>query len=38
MKRALKDEPIMSFPAPSNIGGLEPIVMTSGGVQSMKKK
>jgi len=38
MKGALKDEPIMSFPAPSNIGGLEPVVMTSGGVQSMKKK
>ena len=38
MKAALKDEPIMSFPAPSNIGGLEPIVMTSGGVQTMKKK
>ncbi len=37
MKRALKDEPIMSFPAPSNIGGLEPIVMTSGGVQTRKK-
>ena len=38
MKGALKDEPIMSFPAPANIGGLEPVVMTSGGVQSMKKK
>lgn len=38
MKGALKDEPIMSFPAPANIGGLEPIVMTSGGVQIMKKK
>ncbi len=37
MKRALKDEPIMSFPAPTNIGGLEPIVMTSGGVQIRKK-
>ena len=37
MKGALKDEPIMSFPAPSNIGGLEPIVMTSGGVQTRKK-
>jgi hypothetical protein len=24
---------VMTFPAPSNIGGLEPIVMTSGGVQ-----
>ena len=38
MKGALKDEPVMEFPAPSNIGGLEPIVMTSGGVQSPKKK
>ena len=37
MKRALKDEPIMTFPAPANIGGLEPIVMTSGGVQTRKK-
>jgi len=37
MKRALKDEPIMTFPAPANIGGLEPIVMTSGGVQIRKK-
>jgi len=36
MKGALKGEPVMSFPAPSNIGGLEPIVMTSGGVQSRK--
>jgi membrane peptidoglycan carboxypeptidase len=33
MKGALKGEPVMSFPAPSNIGGLDPIVMTSGGVQ-----
>ena len=33
MKGALKGEPVMTFPAPSNIGGLEPIVMTSGGVQ-----
>ena len=38
MKGALKDEPIMQFPAPSNIGGLDPIVMTSGGVQIPKKK
>jgi membrane peptidoglycan carboxypeptidase len=38
MKGALKDEPIMQFPAPSNIGGLDPIVMTSGGVQTPKKK
>jgi hypothetical protein len=26
----------MDFPAPSNIGGLEPVVMTSGGVQKPK--
>ena len=38
MKGALKDEPEMSFPAPANIGGLDPVVMTSGGRQSMKKK
>ena len=38
MKGALKGEPVMDFPAPSNIGGLEPIVMTSGGVQVFKKK
>ena len=38
MKGALKGEPVMDFPAPSNIGGLEPIVMTSGGVQTPKKK
>jgi membrane peptidoglycan carboxypeptidase len=38
MKGALKDQPIMEFPAPANIGGLDPIVMTSGGKQSMKKK
>ena len=38
MKGALKDEPVMEFPAPANIGGLEPIVMTSGGVQVPKKK
>ena len=36
MKGALKGEPVMTFPAPSNIGGLEPIVMTSGGVQVRK--
>jgi membrane peptidoglycan carboxypeptidase len=34
MKGALKGEPVMTFPAPSNIGGLDPIVMTSGGVQT----
>jgi membrane peptidoglycan carboxypeptidase len=38
MKGALKGEPVMSFPAPANIGGLDPVVMTSGGRQSMKKK
>lgn len=37
MKGALKNEPVLDFPAPANIGGLEPIVMTSGGTQSMKK-
>jgi hypothetical protein len=26
----------MDFPAPSNIGGLEPVVMTSGGKQTPK--
>lgn len=36
MKNALKGQPIMEFPAPSNIGGLEPIVMTSGGKQVPK--
>ena len=36
MKGALKGEPIMDFPAPSNIGGLEPVVMTSGGRQTPK--
>jgi len=37
MKGALKGEPVLDFPAPSNIGGLDPIVMTSGGVQTPKK-
>jgi membrane peptidoglycan carboxypeptidase len=36
MKGALRDEPVMSFPAPSNIGGLDPVVMTSGGRQVKK--
>ena len=36
MKGALKGEPVMEFPAPSNIGGLEPVVMTSGGKQTPK--
>ncbi|MDA2963469.1 MAG: transglycosylase domain-containing protein [Actinomycetota bacterium] len=33
MKGALKGQEIMDFPAPSNIGGLDPLVMTSGGTQ-----
>ena len=37
MKGALKDEPVMTFPAPANVGGLDPIVMTSGGRQTPKK-
>jgi membrane peptidoglycan carboxypeptidase len=37
MKGALKGEPVMSFPAPSNVGGLDPVVMTSGGTQTPKK-
>ena len=36
MKGALRNEPVMSFPAPSNIGGLDPVVMTSGGRQVKK--
>ena len=38
MKGALKGEPITEFPAPSNIGGLDPVVYTDGGVQTPKKK
>ena len=38
MQGALKGQPKMSFPAPANVGGLEPIVMTSGGVQVRKPK
>ena len=38
MKGALKGEPVMTFPAPANVGGLEPIEMTSGGIQIPKKK
>ena len=38
MKGALKGQPVMEFPAPANVGGLEPIVMTSGGVQSRNEK
>ena len=36
MKGALKGQEIMDFPAPSSIGGLDPIVSTSGGVQTRK--
>ena len=36
MRGALRGEPVMTFPAPANVGGLEPIVMTSGGVQVPK--
>ncbi len=36
MKGALKGQPVMTFPAPSNVGGLEPIEMTTGGVQIPK--
>ena len=36
MKGALKGQPVMSFPAPANVGGLDPIVMTSGGRQTPK--
>ena len=34
MKGALKGQEVMDFPAPSSIGGLDPIVITSGGVQT----
>ena len=37
MKGALKGQEIMDFPAPSSIGGLDPIVITSGGVQTPKE-
>jgi membrane peptidoglycan carboxypeptidase len=37
MKGALKGEPVLDFPAPTNIGGLDPVVMTSGGIQVKKK-
>ena len=36
MKGALRGEPVMTFPAPANVGGLDPIEMTSGGVQTPK--
>jgi len=38
MKGALSGDPVLSFPAPVHIGGTDPIVMTSGGHQTMKKK
>jgi len=38
MKGALRGEPITEFPAPSNIGGLDPVVYTDGGVQTPKKR
>ena len=34
MKGALKRQQVIDFPAPSNIGGLDPVVMTLGGVQT----
>ena len=34
MKGALKGQEVMDFPAPSSIGGLDPVVITSGGVQT----
>ena len=38
MKGALAGQPTLSFPKPVHIGGTDPVVMTSGGKQSMKKK
>ena len=38
MKGALSGEPVLSFPKPAHIGGTDPVVMTSGGKQTMKKK
>jgi len=38
MKGALQGQPVLSFPAPVHIGGTDPVVMTSGGKQTMKKK
>ena len=38
MKGALANQPVLNFPAPVHIGGTDPIVMTSGGKQTMKKK
>lgn len=34
MKGALKGQEVLNFPAPSNIGGLDPIVMTTSETQS----
>ena len=38
MKGALEGQPKLSFPKPVHIGGTDPVVMTSGGKQSIKKK
>jgi membrane peptidoglycan carboxypeptidase len=38
MKAALQGQPVLTFPQPVHIGGTDPVVMTSGGKQSMKKK
>jgi membrane peptidoglycan carboxypeptidase len=38
MKGALSGQPVLSFPKPVHIGGTDPIEMTSGGKQTMKKK
>jgi len=38
MQGALKGQPKMSFPEPANVGGLEPIEMTTGGIQVRKPK
>ena len=38
MKGALDGQPKLSFPKPVHIGGTDPVVMTSGGKQSIKKK
>ena len=38
MKGALAKQPVLDFPNPVHIGGTDPVVMTSGGVQKIKKK
>jgi len=38
MKGALAKQPVLDFPNPVRIGGTDPVVMTSGGVQKIKKK